>query len=56
MAQMNAMQPAQKTELATSLQDILEKAEQKVLRLHLYLPNYPFEKLEMELQRIQQRR
>jgi len=35
---------------------MLEKAEQKALRLHLYLPNYPFEKLEMELQRIQQQR
>ena len=32
--------------------DMLEQAEQKALRLHLYLPNYPAEKLEAELQRI----
>jgi len=36
--------------------EVLEQAEQKALRLYLYLPNYPFEKLEMELQRIQQQR
>jgi len=34
--------------------EMLEQAEQKALRLHLYLPNYPFEKLEAELHRIQE--
>jgi len=31
--------------------DMLEQAEQKALRLHLYLPNYPAEKLEAEVRR-----
>ena len=36
--------------------EMLEQAEQKALRLYLYLPNYPFEKLETELHRIQKQR
>lgn len=36
--------------------DTLEQAEQKALRLHLYLPNYPVEKLEAELHRIGEQR
>lgn len=41
-------------ELKSSRQrlDMLEQSEQKALRLHLYLPNYPVEKLDDELRRI----
>jgi len=35
---------------------MLEQAEQKALRLYLYLPDYPFEKLETEIHRIQEQR
>ena len=35
---------------------MLEQAEQKALRLHLYLPNYPIGKLEVELGRIEEQR
>lgn len=31
--------------------DMLEQAEQKALRLHLYLPNVPVDKLDAELRR-----
>ena len=36
--------------------EMLEQAETKVLRLHLYLPDYPIEKLEAERGRIEQQR
>jgi hypothetical protein len=36
--------------------EMIDEAEQKALRLHLYLPNYPLEKLEAELHRIQDQR
>ncbi len=36
--------------------EMLEQAEQKALRLYLYLSNYPFEKLETELHHIQEQR
>lgn len=36
--------------------DILEQAEQKALRLHLYMPSYPAEKLEAEFRRIGEQR
>lgn len=41
-------------ELKSSRQrlDMLEQSERKALRLHLYLPNYPVEKLDEELRRI----
>lgn len=44
--------------LANSRQqmEMLEQAEAKVLRLHLYLPDYPVEKLEAEQRRIEQQR
>jgi len=44
--------------LANSRQqmEMLEQAEAKVLRLHLYLPDYPVEKLEAEQFRIEQQR
>jgi len=35
---------------------MLEQAEQKALRLHLFLPNYPIDKLEAELHRIEEQR
>jgi len=35
---------------------ILEQAEQKALRLHLYLPNYPVSRLEIELSRIEEQK
>jgi hypothetical protein len=34
--------------------EMLEQAGQKALRLHLYLPNYPVDKLEAELSRIEE--
>lgn len=34
----------------------LDQASQKALRVHLYLPNYPLEKLEAEQQRIEENR
>lgn len=44
--------------LANSRQqmEMLEQAEAKVLRLHLYLPDYPVEKLQAEQFRIEQQR
>lgn len=36
--------------------DMLEQAEQKALRLHLYLPNYSVDKLDEELRRIAEQR
>ncbi len=36
--------------------DMLDEAEQKALRLHLYLPNYPLDKLEAETCRITEQR
>ena len=36
--------------------EMLERAEQKALRLHLYLPNYPVDKLEAELSRIEEQK
>jgi len=36
--------------------EVLEQAEQKALRLHLYLPNYPTERLEAEIRRIGEQR
>jgi chromosome segregation ATPase len=36
--------------------EMMDEAEQKALRLHLHLPNYPLEKLEAELHRIQDQR
>lgn len=36
--------------------DILNQAEQKAVRLHLYLPDYPPEKLQAELRRIGEQR
>lgn len=36
--------------------EILDEAETKALRLHLYLPNYPIEKLEAERGRIERQR
>jgi len=36
--------------------DMLDQAEEKALRLHLYLPNYPAAKLEAEVQRIGEQR
>ena len=35
---------------------LLEQAEQKALRLHLYLPDYPVAKLEVEISRIHERK
>lgn len=45
-------------ELKSSRQrmDMLDQAEQKALRLHLYLPNYPLDKLEAEHHRIAEQR
>jgi len=36
--------------------NVLEQAEQKALRLHLLLPNYPIDKLEAELNRIEEQK
>ena len=36
--------------------ETLDQAAQKALRLHLYLPNYPVDKLEVEQQRIEENR
>ena len=36
--------------------EALDQAAQKALRLHLYLPNYPVDKLEAEQQRIEENR
>jgi len=36
--------------------EMLEQAEQKALRLHLFLPNYPIDKLEAELSHVEEQK
>ena len=45
-----------KLEYSRQRMEMLEQAETKVLRLHLYLPDYPIEKLEAERGRIEQQK